>query len=132
MTGARKGQLELRGDLQVEIMQLVWQLGAATVDDVRDKQPQSRRPAYNTVQTVMNRLTERGLLKRERSGRAYVYRPAYAEPEYLAQAMRERLAGASRETRQAALLNLIEGLDGEDLAELVRYTARVRRTRDAS
>lgn len=132
MADARSRQLELRGDLQAEIMQLVWQLGEATVDDVRHEQSAARRPAYNTVQTVMNRLTERGLLKRERTGRAYVYRPAYAEPEYLARAMRERLSRTSRETRQAALLNLIEGLDREDLAELARYTSRVRRARGAS
>lgn len=113
-------------------MELVWKLGEATVDDVRQQQPEARRPAYNTVQTVMNRLSDRGLLKRKRSGRAYRYRPAYAEPEYLARAMHQRLARTSRETRQAALLNLIEGLDGEDLAELARYTSRVRRGRRGS
>lgn len=132
MPGARNRELELRGDLQSEVMKLVWQLGEATVDDVRNEQPVARRPAYNTVQTVMNRLTERGLLKRRRSGRAYVYRPSYPEPEFLARAMRDRLARTSRETRQAALLNLIEGLDGEDLAELARYTSRVRRARGGS
>jgi predicted transcriptional regulator len=132
MAGGRSSELELRGDLQAEIMEVVWRLGEATVDDVRGEQPVARRPAYNTVQTVMNRLIERGLLKRKRSGRAYVYRPAYAEPEFLARAMRQRLARTSRETRQAALLNLIEGLDGEDLAELARYTSRVRRARGGS
>ncbi|MGH2762183.1 MAG: BlaI/MecI/CopY family transcriptional regulator, partial [Thermoleophilaceae bacterium] len=61
------------GDLQAEVMAAVWKLGAATVDEVRAQQPPSRRSAYNTVQTVLNRLLDRGLLTRERRGKAFVY-----------------------------------------------------------
>jgi predicted transcriptional regulator len=78
---------------------------------------------------VMNRLTKRGLLVRERAGRAFVYRPAFAEPEYLARSIGERLADTSRETRQATLVSLVDGLDPEDLGELARYTNKIRRTR---
>jgi predicted transcriptional regulator len=129
MAAARKGNLELRGDLQAEIMGIVWRRGEATVEDVRAEQPARRRPAYTTVQTVMNRLADRGLLTRRREGRAMVYRAAFPEPEYLARAIGERLAGASRETRQATLVSLVDGLDPEDLGELARYTNKVRRTR---
>jgi predicted transcriptional regulator len=82
MSAARMRELELRGDLQTKIMAIVWRLGEATVEDVRDRQPPQHRPAYATVQTVMNRLAERGLLTRTRSGRAFTYRAAFAEPEY--------------------------------------------------
>jgi predicted transcriptional regulator len=129
MAAARKAKLELRGDLQAEIMAIVWRLGEATVEDVRDQQPARRRPAYTTVQTVMNRLAKRGLLTRTRVGRAFVYRAALPEPEYLARSIGERLAHSSRETRQATLVNLVDDLDPEDLSELARYTNRIRRTR---
>ncbi|MBA3263465.1 MAG: BlaI/MecI/CopY family transcriptional regulator [Thermoleophilaceae bacterium] len=129
MGAARKGNLELRGDLQSQIMAIVWRLGEATVEDVRAQQPGRRRSAYTTVQTVMNRLSGRGLLSRSRQGRAIVYRAAFAEPEYLARAIGERLADASRETRQATLVSLVDGLDPEDLGELARYTNKIRRAR---
>ena len=129
MRGVGKGTPQVRGDLQAEIMSIVWTLGEASVEDVRAEQPARRRAAYTTVQTVMNRLAERGLLTRKRRGRAYLYRAALPEPEYLANTFRERLAETSRETRQAALVSLVEGLDSQDLSELARYTNRIRRSR---
>ena len=45
--------------------------------------PSRYRSAYNTVQTGLERLSDRGLLRRERSGNAFVYRPAVSEAEYL-------------------------------------------------
>ena len=129
MGTARTRELDLRGDLQANIMAIVWRLGEATVEDVRDRQPPRHRPAYTTVQTVMNRLVERGLLTRTKCGRAFVYRAAFAEPEYLARAIEDRLADTSRETRQAALISLVEGLDPEDLAELARHANKIRRRR---
>jgi predicted transcriptional regulator len=126
MTRAR---LDLRGSLQAEVMRIVWELSEATVDDVRAAQPRSRRAAYTTVQTVMNRLLERGLLERERRGKAFVYRARYKESELVARSLRERLAGASADARRLALLNLVEELEPDELDALARYTNRVRRER---
>jgi predicted transcriptional regulator len=124
-----RDRLDLRGSLQSEVMGIVWELGAATVDDVRAAQPRSRRAAYTTIQTVLNRLLERGLLERKRRGKAFVYRARYDESELVARSLRERLAGASADARRPALLSLIEGLDRDDLDELARYANRVRRER---
>ena len=119
----------MRGSLQAEVMRIIWGLGEATVDGVRAAQPRSRRAAYTTVQTVMNRLADRGLLERKRRGKAFVYRPRYDESELVARSMRERLAGASADARTPALLNLIDGLERDELDELARYANRVRRER---
>lgn len=110
-------------------MAAIWKLGEATVDDVRDLQPPSRRSAYNTVQTVMNRLLDRGLLTRVRRGKAYVYRARYDESQLIAMAMRQQLAGASPDTRRAALLSLVGELAPEEVDELARQANRIRRAR---
>jgi predicted transcriptional regulator len=122
-------RLDLRGNLQLEVMRIVWKLGEATVDDVRAAQPASRRGAYTTVQTVMNRLLDRGLLDRERRGKAFVYRARYGESELLARSLHERLAGVPAQARMAALLHLVEGLEHDELDEVARYANRVRRQR---
>jgi predicted transcriptional regulator len=121
--------LELRGDLQAEVMEAVWRLGEATVDDVRAEQPKRRRSGYTTLQTVMNRLAERGLLTRKRRGRAFVYKPRYEEHEYLARTISGQLAEASPSARRAALVSLIGGLEPDDLDEVAQYAKRVQRTR---
>jgi predicted transcriptional regulator len=110
-------------------MRIMWRLGEGTVDDVRAAQPSRRRAAYTTIQTVMNRLLDRGLLERKRRGKAFVYRPRQSEPELVARAMRERLAGASADARTPALISLIERLDPAELDEIARYANRVRRER---
>jgi predicted transcriptional regulator len=110
-------------------MRIIWELGEGTVDEVRAAQPRSRRAAYTTVQTVMNRLLDRGLLERKRPGKAFVYRARYEESELVARSLREQLEGASADARKLALLNLIEGLEQDDLDELARYANRVRRER---
>jgi predicted transcriptional regulator len=120
---------DLRGSLQAEVMRAMWQVDEATVDDVRATLPRSRRAAYTTIQTVMNRLLDRGLLDRKRRGKAFVYRARYPESELVARAMRERLKGASADARTPALLSLIEGLKEEELDELATYANKVRRER---
>lgn len=123
--------LNLRGDLQASIMASVWRLGEAKVDDVRAQQPARDRSAYTTVQTVMNRLVERGLLVRERRGRAFVYLPRYVESEYLARAIGDRLADAPAETRRAALVSLVEGLEGDELEDIAQLARTVKRRRES-
>lgn len=121
--------IDFRGDLQVEVMNAVWKLGQATVDDVRDQQPKPRRSAYTTVQTVLNRLVERGLLTRSRNGRAFVYRAKLGESEFLARSIGDRLAGATPEARRAALVNLFDELEPGEVDELARRANQVRRAR---
>jgi predicted transcriptional regulator len=125
----RRRDLDYGGDLQAEVMAAVWELGEARVDDVRARQPAARRSAYTTIQTVMNRLVERGLLVRQREGKAFVYRPRYDEAEYLSRSIGSRLAKASPSARRAALTSLIGELDAGDLDELAAYAERIRTTR---
>ncbi len=132
MPGRRRPQLDVRGDLQAEVLEAVWRLGRATVEEVRNEQPERRRSAYTTVQTVMNRLVERGLLERTREGKAFVYRARLDESEYLARAIGDRLEGVSPGARKAALVSLVEGLGAEELDEVLRYANRIKRQRRGS
>ncbi len=125
----RSKQPDYRGELQAEVMAAVWRLGEATVEETRGELRGPREPAYTTVQTVMNRLVERGLLGRDRRGHAYVYRARVNEADFLARTIGERLAGASPAARQTALLNLLGDLEPEELQEVARYTRRIQRRR---
>ena len=125
-------ELAFRGDLQAEVMSAVWRLGEATVEAVRKEQPARARSAYTTIQTVMNRLADRGLLARERRGKAFVYRAKYDEPELLARTIGERLAEASPEARRAALVSLVGRLAPDELDEVSRHANRIKRARRRS
>jgi predicted transcriptional regulator len=108
----------IQGELQGQIMSALWRLESGTVEQVRSALPQRYRGAYNTVQTVLNRLTERGLLTRKRQRNAFVYRPRVSEAEYVSRSIEHALAGASAGARNAALAQLIGGLQPEELSDL--------------
>ena len=126
---ARGKAPDYSGDLQAEVMTAIWKLGEAKVEDVRALRPARSRLAYTTVQTVMNRLVESGLLTRERSGNAFVYRAKYKEADYLAERIGKRLAAASPDARRQALVSLIEDLAPGELDAVARLTARIKRQR---
>jgi predicted transcriptional regulator len=119
----------LHGELQLQLMAALWRLGEGTVEQVRRALPTDRRGAYTTVQTVLNRLAERGLLSRERRGLAIVYRPRISESDYLSRSIEHTLAGASSEARQAALAQLVGTLRGDELEELQRLAREIERGR---
>ena len=120
------------GELQTQVMSALWRLGSGTVEQVRSALPPRYRGAYNTIQTVLNRLAERGLLSRTKAGNAFEYRPVVSEAEYLSHSISRTLAAASMDARQAALARLIGGLDKrelEDLQQLAKELGSSRRRR---
>ena len=121
----------IQGELQGQVMAALWRLGSGTVEQVRQALPSRYRGAYTTVQTVLNRLAERGLLERERDGRNIVYQPRFTEAEYLSRSIEHTLAGASSEARQAALARLIGGLRKDELGEVQKLARKAGRTRSS-
>ncbi len=122
----------ITGELQTQVMSAAWRLGNATVEEVRSALPPRYRGAYNTIQTVLNRLAERGLLSRHKGGNAIEYRPRVSEADYLSRSISQTLAGASMNARQAALARLIGDLDEDELSglrELAREMGEKRRRR---
>jgi BlaI family transcriptional regulator, penicillinase repressor len=92
--------------LELEIMQVLWQAGPSTVNEVR---PQLKADlAYNTVQTMLNVLLRKGKVKRVQEGRAFRYRAAVDRKRASGSAVHDlvlRMFGGSPE---ALLLAMVE------------------------
>lgn len=84
--------------------------------------PARKRGAYTTVQTVLNRLADRGLVDRKRTGRAIQYAAKVSEADYVARSLQRALKGASDVARRSALANLVEDLPSQEL-EAIREIA---------
>lgn len=63
------------GELEADIMSVVWRLGSATVKDVFEELYFENRLAYTTIMTVMSRLANKGILKQDKRSTAFVYTP---------------------------------------------------------
>lgn len=128
-TGAMADMTPIQGELQAQLMSALWRIESGTVEQVRSALPPRYRGAYTTVQTVLNRLTERGMLARERQGQRFVYRPVLTEAEYLSRSIEQTLATASADARQAALVALIGGLKKDEVADLQRLATQAKTKR---
>jgi BlaI family transcriptional regulator, penicillinase repressor len=60
---------------ELEVLKVLWDRGPGTVRDVMDVLNESRPRAYTSVMSLLNVMTEKGLLVREPQGRAFIYRP---------------------------------------------------------
>jgi predicted transcriptional regulator len=103
------------GALEAAVLEQVW----AHPDGVTPRQVLQGLPddlAYTTVMTILNRLWTKGILDRERDGRAYRYRPIFTECELVASRMSDALDVAS--DRLATLSRFVEDLSTDDEALL--------------
>ena len=103
-----KRKMRAMSPAETEVLRLVWQLGAATVQQVHDTLPEGRKIAYKTVQTLLRRLEEKGYLTHKAEGRAYVFCPAV-----------KREAVVKR-----TVLDFLDRLFGGDPRPLMHFLAR--------
>ncbi len=64
------------GRTEARLMELAWDKSSLTVKSAMFHLDLENSRAYTTIMTILNRLTDKGLLQRTKDGRHYVYRPA--------------------------------------------------------
>jgi predicted transcriptional regulator len=97
LTPDSEGLEKLIGPLEAQIMPILWQRERSTVKQVHQLLSQHRDIAYTTVMTTMSRLAEKGILRRQRQGLAYIYAPAITEDEFIAHMVEQVMASLMRD-----------------------------------
>jgi len=95
-------------------MDVVWSQAPVTVRDVVRELPGRRRPAYTTVMTVMNRLVDKGLLRRRPQGQSYRYSATKTETEFLRGASRLAIDQYLRTFGDLAIVQFLDVLEEVD------------------
>ena len=105
------------GELEATVMDRVWSWNRPTsVREVLDDLRRERDLAYTTVMTVMDNLYRKGVLGRERDGRAYRYHPTTTREEHTARLMEAVLSSVG--DRTATLLRLVDRMNPAEVAAL--------------
>lgn len=125
---AHEGLTRVLGSLEAEIMEFFWgeadqPLAARAVAEFVGPR---RGVKYITVVTVLNNLCRKGLLRREKEGRAYVYEPTLDRGRFLEQVSRDVLSGVVRLGPDVAVnsfVDVLAELDPDQLETLRRKLA---------
>jgi predicted transcriptional regulator len=105
------------GELESAIMDVVWAGDRAyLVREVRERLDYNRAVAYTTVMTVMTILHGKGVLRREKYGRAWRYWPAESREEHDARLMAEVLRSGG--DQRVTILRFLERVSDEEMASL--------------
>ncbi len=121
--------------LELEIMKVLWETGAANVQTVQDGLPRNRNLTYSSVQTMLNLLVKKRRATRELEGRAFYYRPVLERSGAVRMALKDmidRFFGGSAEDLVMGLIETRQ-LEPEKLTELHKACKRrqeERRGRD--
>src|ERR671914_1935603 len=125
--GARGAALVL-GELQTEVMGVLWREPGLTVNEVEERLRRKREIAHTTVLTTLDRMHRKGYLLREKQGKAFVYSPRYTREEFergVAQEVLGALLGQLTEPAISAFVDLVS----RDEGTLDQLEAKIREKR---
>jgi predicted transcriptional regulator len=114
------------GDLEREVMQLVWAHGPVTAESVREKL--SRPLKESTVRTVLRRLEEKGYTTHTVDGRTYVYQAAEERGRVAAKAVQRIVDWFCNGSVEEVLVGMVDRamLDQKQLRTLADQVARAK------
>ena len=116
------------GTLEQEIMDILWKKKEGSVRDVFEELKNGKSIAYTTVLTVMNRLIEKGCLRRKPDGNAFLYSPIQTQEKFLGAAIKKFLNNLSKDFGKELVARQfakgIESLDPKIAKELLKISKR--------
>jgi BlaI family transcriptional regulator, penicillinase repressor len=104
-----KPQFSRLGELQLEILKLLWRNGWTRVAEVH-KELGTDRYAYTTIATMLRKMDERGLVRHQERGRTFFYAAAMSE----------------RDVTRSTAADLVDRVFEGDLANAVSHLLDVR------
>lgn len=108
---------------ELEILSILWERSPLSVREVREVLNRQRPRAYTSVMSLMNVMTEKGLLVRKPAGRAFVYLPKAGRTKTMRRMLGDLLGRAFAGSASLLVAHLLEEAnpDSQELA-IIRKT----------
>src|ERR1700686_3108690 len=109
---------EVFTDKELEIMNIIWQLGEASVRDIQERIPGD--PHYNSVLTIIRVLERKGHLIHRAEGKTFFYSAGESKEKARARLLRHLVDQVFGGSAASAVLNLVNAgdLTRKDLDEI--------------
>lgn len=105
---------------ELELMNIVWKLGEASVKDILQNLPCERPLAYTSASTILRILEKKQILTSRKEGRTHIYVPTISKDEYGKQAVGYMIKNVFSQTPSNLAKALVSSYDltEKDLTEI--------------
>ncbi len=116
-------------EAELRIMNVLWQRGSGTVQQVLDSLPGKQTLAYNSVLTTIRVLEKKGYVKHVKDGRVHIYVPVIERQEASRSEIHHLVSRFFKNSHEQLALNILEdrGIDSAELARLRQMLERSNR-----
>jgi predicted transcriptional regulator len=113
-------------NLEQLVMDVLWQKGSATAEDVREALARRHFMKESTARTILRRLEEKGYARHKVEGRTYIYRGVELPSRVAAKAVRNIIDRFCDGSVEQLLVGMVDNqvIDEQELANLARKIAR--------
>ena len=110
-------------EAELRLMEVLWQRGPSTVQQVLDALPGGKPLAYNSVLTTIRILEKKRYVAHAKDGRAHVFAPLVERSEATRSEVRHLVQRLFRNSHELLVLNILEdaGLNADELEHLKQY-----------
>ncbi len=111
-------------DRELDVLKVLWEVGSGSVRDVHDRLAPELGLAFNTVQTVLRNMEEKGLVGHRAEGRTFVYFPRHTREQVTSRFLAKVFGGALDQF----VLSMLRAADAgpDELRDLEKLIAQAR------
>jgi predicted transcriptional regulator len=113
-------------EAELRLMEVLWQKGPATVQEILQGLPETAPLAYNSVLTTIRILEQKGYVKHVKDGRAHVYTPLIQREDATRSEIRRLVNRFFGSSHELLVLNILEDqtVDAKELKRLRKMLER--------
>jgi BlaI family transcriptional regulator, penicillinase repressor len=112
---------------ELDILKVLWELGEGSVRQVHEKLCPHGECAFNTVQTLLRIMEDKGLVAHRTDGRTFIYRPCFSK-EQASSRFLDRVFDGALDQMVLTMLRA-QDVSAQELKELEQLIAKARRRR---
>ncbi len=113
---------------ELDILKVLWEIGSGSVREIRERLCPSDELAFNTVQTLLRIMEDKGLVSHRSEGRTFIYTPLYSRERVASRFLTKVFDGALDQFVLSILRT--EDASADELKDLERLIARARREKE--
>jgi len=109
---------------ELDLLKILWEIGSGSVRDVCDRLAPDLGLAFNTVQTVLRNMEEKGLVRHKADGRTFIYFPKHTREQVTSRFLSKVFGGALDQF----VLSMVRAADAspDELRDLEKLIAKAR------